>query len=253
MKCSDQALVLRRIPFQETSLVIHYFSRERGTQSVLARGIRSRKGSERAALAGFHTINILGHFHPAHALGTLLQTDIVRGRHSLREIPLAMASAQVIQEMIYRFLPPGDPHPELFDLTETVLDQLDAKQSPLALLAFIQGVTLRTIGYGWRTDSCAGCGHTEPLTFFSVRRAQTVCQTCGLPYTRHIFSISPAEHHAMATLDWPNGFAPLSPEEHINLFRISSAGLTRFGGRLLDAERHFRHLIGLEPLPDTSS
>ncbi|MBF0154014.1 MAG: DNA repair protein RecO [Magnetococcales bacterium] len=253
MKFHDRALVLRRIPFQESSLVIHFFTRERGSQSLIARGIRSRKGPERATLAGFHTINIQGYCRSPQTLGTLLQTDIVHGRHRVREIPLAMAAAQVIQEMLYRHVPQGDAHTSLFDQVESALDQLDIGQNPLALLISMQGVTLRAIGYGWRTDACAGCGCEEALVYFSVRRAQTVCHACGLPYAKHLFSINAVERQAMTSLTLPNGLALLSPEEQLNLFRISSACFLRFGGYPIDSERYFRHLMGMEAQPNPPS
>ncbi|MBF0136618.1 MAG: DNA repair protein RecO [Magnetococcus sp. DMHC-1] len=250
MQFRDLALVLRRTPYRDTSLVIHYLARDRGVQSVVARGIRTRKGAERATLAGFHTVNLLGVSRQSQTMGTLTQAEIIRGRHHLREVPLAMVAAQVIQEIIYRSIPPGAPHPEYFDQVETILDQLDTDQDPLGILAFFQGVTLRETGYGWRTDICVGCATDTQLAYYSVRQAQTVCQACGAPHADHLFSLNAAERQAMTTLNWSDHFVPLTPAERLNLFRIGSACLKRFGGHALNAELHFYHLLGQSASPD---
>ncbi|MBF0425245.1 MAG: DNA repair protein RecO [Magnetococcales bacterium] len=246
----DRALVLRRIPFQEASLVVHLLTRAQGARSVIARGVRKRKGPERASLAGFHTIDVRGYCRSACALGTLVHADIVRGRHRLRETPLALAAAQVIQEMLYRYVPQGAPHIDLFDHAETILDRLDAGQDPLALLAFMQGVTLRAIGYGWRVDCCVGCGGTAALGYFSVRRAQTVCQPCGQPYADHIPALDDDERRVMAAAGWSDDFSRLAPGQRLNLFHIGSRCLSRFGGHILDAERLFHQLLDARPPPN---
>ncbi|MBF0625454.1 MAG: DNA repair protein RecO [Magnetococcales bacterium] len=247
MRIHDQGLVLRRTPYGEASLVVQFFTRGQGVLGVLARGIRGRKRPERAALAGFHDLDLWAGRRAPAALATLTGVEIARPRHRLGRDGRATAAAQVIQEVLVRLLPPGDPHHRLFQYTAAALDRLDAGAEALALLGWWQGWALRELGFGWRLDACAGCGGPVTGGYFSVRRAQGVCPACGAPYRERLVPLSPALEQAMARLEWPGAFDILSPGERSRLFGIGSAGLSRFGGRRLSAPVWFGRSAGLDP------
>ncbi|MBF0460752.1 MAG: DNA repair protein RecO [Magnetococcales bacterium] len=186
MRCSDDALVLRRTPFRETSLLLHFFTRQDGLLTAVARGVRAHSRSatavDRAALAGFHTVAVSRYARSAHALATVTAVEIKHPRHRLWREAAAVLAAQVVQEILYRFMAPLEPNPAVFELLEWAWDRLDAGAKPLAVLGICQGRLVRALGYGWRTDCCAGCGRTEALGYFSAKRGQVVCDRCAAPY-----------------------------------------------------------------------
>lgn len=262
MRCSDDALVLRRTPFRETSLLLHFFTRHSGLLSAVARGVRATGRSaalvDRAALAGFHTLIIGRYARSAQALSTLTAVEIKHPRHRLMYKASALLAAQVIQETLYRFMAPDEPNPAVFELLEWAWNQLDAESEPLTVMGICQGRLVRALGYGWRTDCCAGCGLTKRLHYFSAKRGQVVCDRCAAPYVQHITTMEATQVgpwlfflgdlllNILQQLEWTPALDQLSPVDKAILYRISMASLVWLGRGPLLSDAPFRHSIGLE-------
>lgn len=249
MRIQDQGVVLRRTPFQENSLVVHLLSRHHGLISGVVRGVRKsgRRGDgRRGALAGFHTIDLEWSARSATAMGTLTRIEIVTARQHLPASAARLAAAQLLLEVAYRFSAQGDDLSEMMALLECALDLLEDEAPPLDLLASVLGLFTHLIGYGWRTDACAGCQRREKLSFFSVRRGQVVCQPCGEPYVHRLVPLSEKLLAKMQSMAWPPVLGVLSPNEQALVYRMAISSLIRAGGRVLLADPPFRALMGQE-------
>ena len=235
MRLYDDALVLRRMPWRETSLIVHFFTRDHGLLSTMARGVRSSRRStiplDRAALAGFHTVGIGRQARSLQSLGILTSVEIKTPRHHLFHSALALLAAQVSQETLYRFMAPGDPRPEVFQLMEWAWNMLEGGEEALAVAAICQGRLLRALGYGWRTDCCVGCGTTERLRYFSSKRGQVVCAPCAAPYAHRLFPLGTSLFAAAQQLEWTDDFIQLSKTDKGMLYRMAMATLERFSGQ----------------------
>lgn len=254
MRLCDDALVLRRAPFRETSLILHFFTRHHGLLTAMARGVRSTGRSttrlDRAALAGFHTVAMARQSRSVHTLGTLTSVEIQRPRYRLLHTATALLAAQVAQETIYRFMPPSEPRPEVFELLEWAWNMLDAGEDPLAVAGICQGRLLRAIGYGWRTDGCVGCNGTKQLIYFSIKRGQMVCATCAAPYIQRLFSVGEKLLSTLQKLEWSEDFILLSKTEKATLYRIAMNRLACLTNRMpylkIMSDLQFRKMTGLE-------
>ena len=245
MRGSDEALVLRRTPFRETSLVVHLLTRHSGPLSLVARGVRRTGRGERAALAGFHTLAIEHRSRSENAMGTLTRVETVRSRRQLTENGSALMAAQLVQETVYRFSLPGDPQPRLFQRLEWAFDALDAGLDPLSVTSIHLGNLVRDLGYGWRADRCVRCNREEALVWFSVRRGQVVCDPCGTPHAPLLIGLPEKVLKTMQRLEWSPDFGLLSQQEKQVLYRIGIATLAHLGGRPLVSDRSFQQLAGL--------
>jgi DNA repair protein RecO (recombination protein O) len=243
----DEALVLRRTPFQESSLVIHFLTKNSGLLSVMAKGVRKsgRKGSERrGALAGFHTVHLESRSRSLVAMGTLTNVEITTARRNIPFTAKSLAAAQVFLEVAYRFSVAGDSRPDIMQTIESSLDLLDAGAEPLDLLALSLGGLIRGVGYGWQAYECAGCQGGEQLTFFSIRRGQVVCQPCGQPYIERLVPITNNILKNMQKLVWPPPFGLLCTAEQALLYRIAISSLVKAGGKMLMTDQPFRAVVG---------
>ncbi|MBF0358407.1 MAG: DNA repair protein RecO [Magnetococcales bacterium] len=247
MRIQDEALVLRRTPFRESSLVIHLLTRNNGLIGVVAKGVRSssrRGNSRRGALAGFHTVNIETISRSPEAMGTLANVEIATARRKIPFSAKTLAGAQVLLEVAYRFSVAGDSRSDVMAKLESSLDLLDAGAEPLELLALSLGVLIHHVGYGWRGDECAGCRRDDQLLFFSVRRGQVVCQSCGQPYLKRLVPITGNILKYIQKLAWPPPFGLLSTAEQALLYRIAISSLVRACGKKLMTDQPFRSLVG---------
>ncbi|MBF0368517.1 MAG: DNA repair protein RecO [Magnetococcales bacterium] len=246
MRIRDEALVLRRIPFRNTSLVVHFLTRERGFLAALAKGVRKSRRGERAALAGFHTVEVLCQGRASGGLVTLTGVEIHTSRHHIQTDAKGLAAAQLLLEIAYRHCPPGEPQPVFFaELTEG-LDLMDAGGDPLTVTVALQGRMLRQLGYGWQLDRCAGCGGEGDFAWFSPKSCRAVCRGCGEPWADRLLPLGEGLKNAMEQLAWPPDFNLLSPADGALLYHLENICLTRHGGEALKSDPSFRRaFVGL--------
>lgn len=165
----DEALLLRRIPYGETSLVCHFLTETHGRIAVMARGARRPKSPFMASLEPLYTMQISWRAGRT-GMGTLV--DIQRGRgllepaYSLAGLELLAIASRLFQE--------GDPHG--FEETGAALKLLGERKEHGLLVA-----TWQLLGSaGWLGDlsHCWKCGGEVQQAMF-WQYAQLVCESCG--------------------------------------------------------------------------
>lgn len=173
----DRALLLRRIPYGDSSMVIHLLTENYGRLPLMARGARRAKSSMRAALEPLYELSVSWRSGRA-GMGTLVDAE----RHALL-LPLAKAGAGLqlvaVASALYR---EGDPHgfAELYQ----GLHLLQPRPEDSGLAA---SVWQMLIGSGWigDLDHCWDCGQSlAPEVAVSWHDGQLCCQHCcshGMP------------------------------------------------------------------------
>lgn len=234
----DEALVLRRVPFQDTSLVVHLFTLHHGLLAVMVRGARQTRSPHRAALAGLHTLMVTVRHRTADGLGYLISADICRGRHRLTDQPLALAGAQVALEAVYRGVAAADHNQPLFGALTWMLDALDGETLPDLVVAVGLMRLLTAMGYGLDLARCGRCGASGATPFLSPTRGQGICGWCaGL---ERAVPLSPELGQACIGAVTPH----LSTPDMALLYRMAVAGLEQQGRGRLVADPPFRRLAG---------
>ncbi len=71
----DDALLLRSIPYSDSSLILHVLTREFGRISLMARGARRAKSPFRGGLMPLHQLNIRWREPRSGSMGTLLEVQ----------------------------------------------------------------------------------------------------------------------------------------------------------------------------------
>lgn len=138
---TQHAFVLHHYDWSETSLVLDLFTREQGRLAVVAKGAKRPYSQLRAVLLPFLRLNV-GLSKPsrmnedgAAEVQTLRGAEWVGGQ----TLPsgAALFSGYYLNELLLKFLPRQDPHPELFDAYADLLPQLQAgEDAQPALRAF---------------------------------------------------------------------------------------------------------------------
>jgi len=166
----DDALLLRRIPFSDTSLICHFLTAEHGRITVMARGARRPKSNFRASLEPLHDLQISWRSGRT-GMGTLV--DIQRGR-SLLEPALSLHGLELLA-IASRLFQEGDP--QGFDETTAALSLLAERGQKQGLPG---AVWFLLEAAGWLGDfsHCWQCGReAEPTMFW--QDARLVCDQCG--------------------------------------------------------------------------
>lgn len=169
---NDRALLLRRIPYSDTSLICHFLTEQHGRITLMARGARRAKSPFRAALAPLYLLNIS--WRPGRTgMGTLV--DIDRGEmlldesQSLDGLELCAVASGLFQE--------GDPHGYA-----ELLKALSVMQQQAGDSALHSSVWQLLQLSGWVSDfgHCWHCGEpVDESLSMGWHACQLVCGSCG--------------------------------------------------------------------------
>ena len=158
------ALVLRVIPFSESSIVVTFFTRDFGKISALAKGARRRKSAFEAALDLLALCRIVFLHKQSESLDLLTEAKLERRFHSAsRNLPRLYA-AYYVAELLSSLTDRGDPHPDLFDAAALTLEELDGQRDTdvKRLVLRFELAALRLLGHLPSLDRCVETGKPVP-------------------------------------------------------------------------------------------
>lgn len=180
-----EALLLRRVEYGESDLVLTLLTRSLGKVSALARG--ARKSSKRfgGALEPMHTLRLELDERPGAELFTLTAAQLERPRPGiLRSLPALEAAGKALS-WVRSASPPRTPEEQAYVVLEGLLDRLaDAREPAAATTALAAAglALLTTFGWGIDFERCVRCGRqATPRQSASVdaTRGGLVCRSCG--------------------------------------------------------------------------
>ena len=170
---TDDGLLLRRIPFSETSLICHILTAGHGRITVMARGARRPKSIFRATLAPLYRLQLTWRAGRSGGMGTLI--DVIRHEQLVHETH--MLDALEVIAVTNTLFQDGDPH-GYAELHEAI-SLLDARQADEGQCAALWLLLERA---GWLGDlfHCWHCGRqvveTDAMYWQS---AHLLCGDCG--------------------------------------------------------------------------
>lgn len=147
-RLTDTAIVLRRWEYSETSQTVSLLTRAHGIVRGLAKGALRSNGS---FSGGFEpmTRGHLGWIHkPGRELSTLTEWHLEDIFWPLRQQVSLNRAAVYAVDLVSRLLTDQDPHPDVHDALQHVLDTLHTDPFPEAHLLTFQWRMLTAIG--WR-------------------------------------------------------------------------------------------------------
>jgi DNA repair protein RecO (recombination protein O) len=152
------AIVLRRIPFSETSLVVSLYTREHGKIRGLAKGARRLKSPFEGAL------DLLGQYQVVFLPRTTEGLHILTEAKLLERLRAELAgirglfAAYYLAELVESFTEELGPQPELYDVAVETLRGLQEGNVPEIELLHLELHLLRYLGHLGRFDVCVHCG-----------------------------------------------------------------------------------------------
>jgi DNA repair protein RecO (recombination protein O) len=178
-------VVLRRVPYGDTDLVVELLGETVGRLSALARGARKSQKRFGGTLEPFHTLRTSFEQHRGRDLASLREASIVTCRRTLISRLDAMQAAGRVLGWIRRACAPYTPEPRVWQLSEQMLNRLDAAagtEDPRAALAEAGLMLLDALGWGLEFDRCVVCNRScapGRAAWMDAGRGGLVCQRCG--------------------------------------------------------------------------
>jgi DNA repair protein RecO (recombination protein O) len=182
---TTRALVLARVAFGESDLIITLFTESVGRVSVLARGGRKSQKRFGGSLEPMHTLSVRFDERAGAELAALREATLAVARvHLVADLDRMQAAGRALG-WVRRACPPHTPEPEVWLGMSDLLDRLNdpaSSASPALCLAEAGLRLLGALGWGLDFERCVRCGKPcEPgrAALVDAARGGLVCRGCG--------------------------------------------------------------------------
>jgi DNA repair protein RecO (recombination protein O) len=179
-----QAIVIRAVPFGETSSVVTIFTRDFGKLRALAKGAWRPKSGFDAALDLLSICQVLVLRKSSGGLDLLTEARLDY-RFRVGTSLTAFHGGMEVAELLDALTADADPQPELFDVAEKSLLELSAYEGPdeatRSLLVHAELSMLRIVGHAPALVRCAECRDgiaADGRAAFGMLDGGVLCSRC---------------------------------------------------------------------------
>jgi DNA repair protein RecO (recombination protein O) len=179
----SQAVVLRKVAYGESDLILTLLTRDLGKLSALARGARRSHRRFGAALELFtvSTVDLRSH---RSELWTLSSAVTVASYALLARDMAALAHASYGTELVRELGAPEQPEPVVFDLLVELFRVLSERGARTDVLRAFELALLAALGLAPTLAGCAACGGSGDERFargalLDPARGGAVCAACA--------------------------------------------------------------------------
>jgi DNA repair protein RecO (recombination protein O) len=178
------ALLLRRVAYGESDLILTLFTETLGRVTALARGAKNSRRRFGGSLEPMHTIHVRVDERSSSEMLHLRESRILTPRHRLVGSLDALDVAGRALNWLRRSSPPRLPEPTAWEAIVDFLDRLNdegVREAKHELAEF--GLRLLGVhGWGLELERCVRCGRSCPASqnaMIAPERGGLVCRECG--------------------------------------------------------------------------
>ena len=140
-----EAVVLKRFPFGETSMIARCFTRKEGKVSVMVRGAKKKKPHYISFFQPINYLDLIYHFKPKRSIQITSKVTYQRiwskYQNNLKHMSYGLALMEITDKATIN----NDPHPDLFDELVSVLHKMDTQENRLNILFWYYEMRLLTL------------------------------------------------------------------------------------------------------------
>ena len=179
MEWADEGIVLGVRRHGESSAIVELLTRSHGRHLGLVRGGASKR--MRPLLQPGNSVTAVWRARLDEHLGYYL----IEGTR-LRAANMFASSHAVYgvthMASLVRLLPERDPHEDIYEMFEHMLDDFDDASGAAAYLIRFELAMLAELGFGLDLETCAATGSTTDLVYVSPKSGGAVSRTAGAPF-----------------------------------------------------------------------
>lgn len=177
---TTDAIVLRRYPFRETSVIVSCLTQHFGKIKGLIKGLRTHPNRHRSAMEVLTVNRIV--FYDTHTsqIHLISQCELVKPLAGLQQDLDLTRAASFCVELTDAVTPLEEPQPAVYRLLSETLDRLASQAAgrDAIRLHFIVRL-LRLAGFQPQLDVCTGCnGPVHAAGYWSAKQGGLLCHQC---------------------------------------------------------------------------
>lgn len=254
---ADNAVVLTRLDYSETSQVLVFFTREHGKVRAIGKGLR--RGTRTRFATGIDLLEVGRLIVSARQERSATLANLTEWKQTLHFAGLRarlprLHAALYTAEITATLTEDWDPHPCVYDALVYTWSSLAQADAVLTAVVGYQWVLLDEIGSLPRFESCVRCNRTIDLTHFSSFEGGMICRHCepGQVEKREVSTATGQVLHAIpgwAGLESGPGVFPLAAHgtQDGAVARPVDNSNTALVGAFSTLDYHLAHLMGRQP------
>lgn len=134
MITSSSAIVLKRFPYGETSIITRCFVKKMGKVSFIVHGAHSKKSPKSSYFQPINCLDIVFYYKETRTLQTISKSTFVKPWNIIPKDLKKISYAMALIELTDKCLIDNDPHPQLYDDLFIALDTIEKKNEKLNLV-----------------------------------------------------------------------------------------------------------------------
>jgi DNA repair protein RecO (recombination protein O) len=188
-----EAIVVRTVPWSETSSVVTLFTREFGKVTAVAKGARRLKSPFETALDLLAKSHVVFIAKSNDTLDILTEAKLLRRFRSGQRALFPLYCGYYLAELAYVFTENHMRLPGVFEALDESLVNLDEMRDPAKIVLGFEIKFLSQLGHLPTFELCAGCGHFVESSpggtyLFGAEAGGLLCSSC-LPGQRSVLRI----------------------------------------------------------------
>jgi DNA repair protein RecO (recombination protein O) len=155
---TDEAVVLRKTDYGETSKIVALYTERGGKISGIVKGGRGDGGKRGRVLDPLNLVQVTYYDKESREVQTVSSADLLEGRRRLREDALGTMYGFAALELTLGSTSERDPNPRLFRGLKRILQLFDERREPPSTtMARYFAFLLGEVGFDLPTERCAVC------------------------------------------------------------------------------------------------
>ena len=169
-----EGIIVREIPYGETSKIIHVYTNE-GLISIMCKGAKSLKSSFRATTLKF-TYAKFNIYYKENKLSTLVSVDIIDSLSKIKNDIILLSYLNYITELTTQII--KQTNSNIYSLFVNAILKINSGLDPLIICNILEIKYLDYLGVGLNLESCVGCGSKTNILTIDGDKGGYICQKC---------------------------------------------------------------------------
>jgi DNA repair protein RecO (recombination protein O) len=176
-----EAVILKTIPYGETSKILTVLTRDFGKITMLARGARDTKSKYGGSLELFTHISVIFYERETRDMQYMSDVTVLNPFLGIHNHLDRTYAALAILEMCHRAIHANEDCRAFFNLLVRTLEGLDqSRQRPMNGFLYFMQQMAENLGFKMEFDRCDYCENVmdHRTLYFNVERGRVVCESC---------------------------------------------------------------------------
>jgi len=160
----DEAFVLDKIDYGNTSIISHLFSRDHGKFAVIVKGAKSKKSKYGSLIDPLNLIESVVYFKEQRDIQLLSDASVVSSFNKIKEDIDKLKFAYSVLELVKYMIPEHEENRKLFKAVKRIFELFEtSNEEPEIIFGRFFMFFITLLGYEIQLENCAGCGKNEFL------------------------------------------------------------------------------------------